>query len=97
MVSHLLESGSVGVDEIELEVTTTRILVIRGEDDAAVVRREKRGKVGAAEVGDRVLVGLAVVAVWPTCWWFDPVIGLGIASAAIWQGVKSWRGEDCGC
>ena len=28
---------------------------------------------------------------------FDPVIGLGIAAAAIWQGVKSWRGEDCGC
>ena len=44
-----------------------------------------------------VLVGLAVVAVWPSCWWFDPVIGLGVAGAAIWQGVKSWRGEDCGC
>jgi divalent metal cation (Fe/Co/Zn/Cd) transporter len=44
-----------------------------------------------------VLVGLAVVAVWPSCWWFDPVIGLGVATAAIWQGVKSWRGEDCGC
>ena len=44
-----------------------------------------------------VLVGLAVVAFWPSCWWFDPVIGLGIAAAAIWQGVRSWRGEDCGC
>jgi len=44
-----------------------------------------------------VLVGLAVVAVWPSWWWFDPVIGLGVAAAAIWQGVKSWRGEDCGC
>ena len=44
-----------------------------------------------------VLAGLAVVAVWPSCWWFDPVIGLGVAAAAIWQGVKSWRGEDCGC
>ena len=44
-----------------------------------------------------VLVGLAVVAVWPSCWWFDPVIGLGVAAAAIWQGVKSWRGENCGC
>ena len=44
-----------------------------------------------------VLVGLAVVAFWPSCWWFDPVIGLGVAGAAIWQGVKSWRGEDCGC
>jgi divalent metal cation (Fe/Co/Zn/Cd) transporter len=44
-----------------------------------------------------VLVGLAVVVFWPSCWWFDPVIGLGIAVAAIWQGVKSWRGEDCDC
>jgi hypothetical protein len=44
-----------------------------------------------------VLVGLAVTAGWPGFWWFDPVIGLGIAAAAIWQGVKSWRGEDCGC
>jgi divalent metal cation (Fe/Co/Zn/Cd) transporter len=44
-----------------------------------------------------VLVGLAVTAAWPGFWWFDPVIGLGIAAAAIWQGVKSWRGDDCGC
>jgi len=42
-----------------------------------------------------VLVGLAVAAIWPSIWWFDPVIGLGIAVAAIWQGVKAWRGEDC--
>lgn len=44
-----------------------------------------------------VLFGLAVTAAWPGFWWFDPVIGLGIAVAAIWQGVRSWRGEDCGC
>jgi divalent metal cation (Fe/Co/Zn/Cd) transporter len=44
-----------------------------------------------------VLVGLAVTASWPGLWWFDPVIGLGIAAVAIWQGIKAWRGEDCGC
>ena len=44
-----------------------------------------------------VLVGLAFVGIWPACWWFDPVVGLGIAAASIWQGVKSWRGEGCGC
>jgi divalent metal cation (Fe/Co/Zn/Cd) transporter len=44
-----------------------------------------------------VLVGLAVTAGLPGFWWFDPVIALGIAVAAIWQGVRSWRGEDCGC
>jgi divalent metal cation (Fe/Co/Zn/Cd) transporter len=42
-----------------------------------------------------VLAGLAVAAIWPDIWWFDPAIGLGIAAAAIWQGVKAWRGEDC--
>ena len=44
-----------------------------------------------------VLVGLAVTACWPSFWWFDPIIGLGIAAVAIWQGFKSWRGEGCGC
>jgi divalent metal cation (Fe/Co/Zn/Cd) transporter len=44
-----------------------------------------------------VLAGLAVTAAWPGCWWFDPMIGLGIAFAAIWQGVRAWRGKDCGC
>lgn len=42
-----------------------------------------------------VLVGLAVAAISPGVWWFDPAIGLGIAAAAVWQGVKSWRGEGC--
>ena len=44
-----------------------------------------------------VLIGLIVSAGWSGLWWFDPVIGLGIAAAAIWQGAKSWRGEECGC
>ncbi len=44
-----------------------------------------------------VLVGLAVTASWPDVWWLDSAIGLGIAAVAIWQGVKAWRGEDCGC
>ncbi|KPN45058.1 hypothetical protein AN933_29420 [Mycobacterium intracellulare subsp. chimaera] len=44
-----------------------------------------------------VLVGLAVTANWSSGWWLDPVIGLGIAGVSVWQGVRSWRGEDCGC
>lgn len=44
-----------------------------------------------------VLIGLAVTANWSGGWWLDPVIGLGVAAAATWQGVRSWRGEDCGC
>lgn len=42
-----------------------------------------------------VLLGLAVTAAWPVAWWADPVIGLVIAAAAAWEGIKSWRGDDC--
>jgi divalent metal cation (Fe/Co/Zn/Cd) transporter len=42
-----------------------------------------------------VLVGLAVTAAWPGAWWADAVIGLGIAAAAAWEGIQSWRGDDC--
>ena len=44
-----------------------------------------------------VLGGLAVTAAWPGGWWLDPVIGLAIAAVAVWEGVKSWRGEACEC
>lgn len=27
-------------------------------------------------------------------WWLDPVIGLGIAAWAVWEGAEAWRGED---
>lgn len=43
------------------------------------------------------LVGLAVTASWPGGWRFDPVIGLAIAAAAIWQGIRAWRGKNCSC
>jgi divalent metal cation (Fe/Co/Zn/Cd) transporter len=42
-----------------------------------------------------VLTGLTVTAGWPGGWWIDPVIGLGIAAAAVWEGIRSWRGDDC--
>lgn len=44
-----------------------------------------------------VLLGLAVTANWSGGWRLDPVIGLAIAAVAVWQGIRSWRGEDCGC
>jgi divalent metal cation (Fe/Co/Zn/Cd) transporter len=44
-----------------------------------------------------VLIGLAVIANWSGGWWLDPMIGLGVAAAAVWQGFRSWRGEGCGC
>lgn len=42
-----------------------------------------------------VLVGLAVVAVWPGGWPIDPVIALGIAAWSVREGQQSWRGADC--
>jgi divalent metal cation (Fe/Co/Zn/Cd) transporter len=42
-----------------------------------------------------VLTGLAITASWPGGWWLDPVIGLGIATAAVWEGIQSWRGDEC--
>jgi divalent metal cation (Fe/Co/Zn/Cd) transporter len=42
-----------------------------------------------------VLIGLAVVAAWPGGWPVDPLIALGIAAWSVWEGARSWRGEDC--
>lgn len=44
-----------------------------------------------------VLAGLAMTALWSGAWWIDPAVGLAIAGVAVWQGVRAWRGEDCGC
>lgn len=44
-----------------------------------------------------VLIGLAITGAWPGGWWLDPVIGLGIAAAAVWEGIESWRGDACEC
>ncbi len=44
-----------------------------------------------------VLLGLAVTAAWPGGWWLDPLIGLGVAAAAVWEGIDSWHGGDHCC
>jgi divalent metal cation (Fe/Co/Zn/Cd) transporter len=44
-----------------------------------------------------VLLVLTITRYWPGGWWLDPVIGLGIAAVAVREGIKAWRGEDCGC
>jgi divalent metal cation (Fe/Co/Zn/Cd) transporter len=42
-----------------------------------------------------VLAGLAITAAWPGGWWIDPAIALAIAAAAVQEGARSWRGNDC--
>lgn len=44
-----------------------------------------------------VLIGLAAMAAWPEGWWLDPMIGLGVAGIAFWQGFRAWRGDECSC
>jgi divalent metal cation (Fe/Co/Zn/Cd) transporter len=44
-----------------------------------------------------VLTGLVVTAGWSGGWWFDPAVGLAVAAVAAWQGIRSWRGQGCGC
>jgi divalent metal cation (Fe/Co/Zn/Cd) transporter len=42
-----------------------------------------------------VLVGLAVIAIWPGGWPIDPLIALLIAAWSVWEGRESWQGSDC--
>jgi divalent metal cation (Fe/Co/Zn/Cd) transporter len=42
-----------------------------------------------------VLLGLAVTTGWPSAWWLDPAIGVGIAAVSVREGIGSWRGDDC--
>ena len=42
-----------------------------------------------------VLVGLAVIAIWPGGWPIDPIIALLIAAWSVWEGRESWQGSDC--
>lgn len=41
-----------------------------------------------------VLVGLLANAAFGW-WWLDPVVGLGIAGLAVWEGIRTWRGDGC--
>jgi divalent metal cation (Fe/Co/Zn/Cd) transporter len=43
-----------------------------------------------------VLVGLLANALFGI-WWLDPLVALGIAGVAVYEGRKAWRGESCSC
>ena len=106
-VHHLLGEHHAETSVIGIALTAASLVLMPILGRAKHSLAERLGSAATAGEGTQnylcgaqaaaVLVGLAVVVFWPSCWWFDPVIGLGIAAAAIWQGVKSWRGEDCGC
>lgn len=106
-IHHLLDQHHAETSVIGIALTTASLVLMPMLGRAKHRLAVRLGSAATAGEGTQnylcgaqaaaVLVGLAVVAFWPSCWWFDPVIGLGIAAVAIWQGVRSWRGEDCGC
>jgi divalent metal cation (Fe/Co/Zn/Cd) transporter len=104
-VHHLLDRQHAETSVIGIVLTAASLVLMPTLGHAKHVLAQRLGSAATEGEGTQnylcgaqaaaVLVGLAVNAFWPGCWWFDPTIGLGIAATAIWQGVKSWRGEDC--
>jgi divalent metal cation (Fe/Co/Zn/Cd) transporter len=104
-VHHLLGKQHAETSVIGIGLTAVSLVLMPTLGHAKHVLAQRLGSAATEGEGTQnylcgaqaaaVLVGLAVTAFRPGCWWFDPAIGLGIAAAAIWQGVKSWRGEDC--
>lgn len=72
-----------------------RLLAVRLGSGATAGEGIQNYLCGAQAAG--VLIGLAVTASLSDGWWFDPAVGLVIAALAVWQGIRAWRGEDCGC
>jgi divalent metal cation (Fe/Co/Zn/Cd) transporter len=106
-VHHLLGQHHADTSVIGIVLTALALVLMPTLGRAKHILAERLGSAATAGEGTQnylcgtqaaaVLIGLAVNAGWAGGWWFDPVIGLGIAAAAIWQGVKAWRGEDCAC
>jgi len=49
-----------------------------------------------AYMAGAVLVGLGANVLFGL-WWLDPVLALGIAALAVYEGRESWAGEGCAC
>lgn len=104
-VHHLLDEHHAETSMIGIGLTAASLIVMPLLGRAKHSLADRLGSAATAGEGTQnylcgaqaaaVLAGLAVAAIWPDVWWFDPTIGLGIAAAAIWQGIKAWRGEDC--
>ena len=104
-VHHLLDKQHAETSVIGIVLTAVSLVLMPTLGHAKHVLAQRLGSAATEGEGTQnylcgaqaaaVLVGLAVSAFRPDWWWFDPAIGLGIAAAAIWQGVESWRGEDC--
>ena len=88
---------------IALTASSVVIMPVLGVTKQRLGRRLSSGAIAgegiqnlmcAAQAG-AVLLGLAVVAIWPAGWPVDPVIALGIAAWSAWEGRQAWRGDGC--
>lgn len=61
--------------------------------DSEATTGEGKQNLLCAYLAAAVLVGLLANTLldW---WWLDPVIALGIAGMAVWEGIEAWRGEE---
>ena len=97
---HPATSSALGIVLTALSVV---IMPVLGITKRRLGRRLKSGATASegtqnlmcAAQAAAVLLGLAVIAVWPGGWPIDPVIALAIAAWSIWAGSQSWRGADC--
>lgn len=106
-VHHLLGEHQADTSVIGIALTAVALMLMPALGRAKHLLAVRLGSAATAGEGTQnylcgaqaaaVLIGLVITAARPGCWWLDPVIGLGIAAAAIWQGARSWRGEGCGC
>lgn len=62
--------------------------------DSGATSGEGEQNLLCAYLAAAVLIGLLANTLFGW-WWLDPVVGLGIAGLAVWEGVEAWRGEDC--
>ena len=63
---------------------------------SAATKNEGRQNLLCAWLSAGLLVGLAGNAAFGL-WWLDPVVALGIAGAAVYEGRRSWQGQGCEC
>jgi divalent metal cation (Fe/Co/Zn/Cd) transporter len=104
-IHHLLDQQPAGPTVIGIVLTAVALLAMPILGRAKHTLGTRLGSSATAGEGTQnylcaaqaaaVLIGLAITSTWPGGWWLDPVIGLSIAVIAVWQGWRSWQGDDC--
>jgi len=104
---HLLDERHADTSVIGIALTAIALVLMPTLGRAKHVLAVRLGSAATAGEGTQnylcgaqaaaVMLGLLVTAWWAGGWWLDPAIGLVVAVVAVWQGIRSWRGENCAC